>query len=499
MTTTNWLEAIPENWTGTLRLRVRGRSMYPTLRPGDELMVESVTPADLRPGDWLVVRSPSGALIHRFLRFDRQGRLLTKGDGHRRPDPPWSSEALLGRVVAFIREGKTLSVESGGWQERMRTLWHRTMAFVWHLLGRRGALLLALLVLLLPLAVRASVVLSSFEATPQDDSILITWETASETNMAGFYVRRSLQEDGIYERVSDFIWSEGDIVGWSYDFTDTDVEEDVTYYYKLEAEEADGSVEFHGPISARIGDDPEPTEEPTSEPTDEPTDEPTEEPTDAPPPTATPEPYVNFWAEETDLQAGDCTTIQWQTVNVQAVYLDGRGVLGMSGRTFCPCSDETHTLRVIYNDGSYEDQSITLNVSGTCPAPDERVSATPTPTPRLAATPTTRPAQPTANPTRTPSPTATRASTSPDAAPSPSPTATPISRTPQPSSSPSPTPSGSPGPTPSRTLPPTQDLEGEAVENSTGNGSRAGLIVVLIAGGALMTAGGWGIWKAWKG
>jgi len=132
-----WLEVLDGGWPGSMRLRVQGSSMWPTLRPGDQVTVEPVTIDDLRTGDWVILRGPSGLFLHRFLGFTGDGRLLAKGDGHRVPDAPWPQEALVGRAVTFAHGGRVFSATpSPG--ERARALVHRLMAHAWVLLRRVG-------------------------------------------------------------------------------------------------------------------------------------------------------------------------------------------------------------------------------------------------------------------------------------------------------------------------------------------------------------------------
>ena len=64
-----WLEVLDGGWPGSMRLRVQGSSMWPTLRPGDQVTVEPVTIDDLRTGDWVLLRGPSGLFLHRFLGY----------------------------------------------------------------------------------------------------------------------------------------------------------------------------------------------------------------------------------------------------------------------------------------------------------------------------------------------------------------------------------------------------------------------------------------------
>ena len=378
-----WPDIIAQSPAGELRLRVRGRSMWPTLQPGDELHVTPIAAEALQPGDWIVIHAPNGPLIHRFLGFTREGKLLTKGDAHRAPDPPWPQEALLGRVTAFTRRGITTAVRPPSLAERTKTMWHRVVAGIWqrrcsrrHTLPSVWLALLCLALMSHPLL--AAVTLSRLEARVQTDSIKVYWETASEVNMSVFYVLRSLSETGTYSRISNFIPAEGDLGGAMYEYIDDNVQAGTTYYYKLEAVETNGSSEFHGPVSARIplpGENATPTLTPTPSPTPTSTPVPT---TAAPPPTATPEPFVHFWADQTAVQAGQCVTLQWETAEIDGVFLDGVGVPGVSGKTVCPCANETHVLRVTYRDGSTQDFTVTLSVQGVCTPAPPNSTATPT-------------------------------------------------------------------------------------------------------------------------
>ena len=298
-----WVEALDGGWSGPLRLRVRGRSMWPSLRPGDQVTVEPISLGSLRAGDWVVVREREGLILHRFLGLTRDGFLLTKGDGLRRPDPARSPDDLLWRAVALSREGRTIPVSSTALRERTRTTLHRLVATTWSLLRRVG--LLILFVALVPAIVNAAVTLVSFEATGEAQVIRITWETASEVDTLAFYVKRSLQESGEYQPISEIIPAMGDVVGAYYEHTDASVEIGTTYYYELEAMDTSGGSELFGPISATLllptTDTPTPTLTPTSTPTS--TSNGTRRPPSTPVPTFTSTPYepgqaaIEFWVD----------------------------------------------------------------------------------------------------------------------------------------------------------------------------------------------------------
>jgi hypothetical protein len=270
--------------------------MWPTLRPGDQVTVEPATADDLRPGDWVLLQRHEGLFLHRLLGFTKRGALLTKGDGHRAPDAPWPPQALRGRAVALSRQGRTILISSSSLRERVKTTIHRLLATAWSLVRRAGFLIL--LFALTPAIARAAVELISFEATPIGKSVRVTWVTGSEVDMLGFDLQRATAPEAEYLSIV-FVWAKGEIVGASYEHTDTDVEYGQTYYYQLEAIESDEDSEFHGPISITVPfpvtDTPTPSPSPSPGPpppppavTSTPTPGPTSTPPTGTPPTSTP-------------------------------------------------------------------------------------------------------------------------------------------------------------------------------------------------------------------
>lgn len=82
-------------------------SMQPGLSPGDVALVAHVAePRGLRPGEVVLVDDPelaSGSYLHRVLRHDPGGALVTKGDANRDPDYPAVEPArVLGRMRAVV-------------------------------------------------------------------------------------------------------------------------------------------------------------------------------------------------------------------------------------------------------------------------------------------------------------------------------------------------------------------------------------------------------------
>jgi hypothetical protein len=121
-------------------------------------------------------------------------------------------------------------------------------------------LVLLVLLLLIVQPAQAAVTLIYFNATGEDGMVLLQWATASEMNNSGFFINRSDQRDGNYERVSPFIYTaENSEFGANYDYTDTGLTNGQTYWYKLESVDRNNHSHFEDPISAVPGEAPQAT------------------------------------------------------------------------------------------------------------------------------------------------------------------------------------------------------------------------------------------------
>lgn len=115
------------------------------------------------------------------------------------------------------------------------------------------AFLFSLFILLTYQRVKANVELVSFTATPEGNSILIEWETATELDNAGFIVQRSEHPVLDFGDYSPFILARGSGAGGAnYEFLDENATVDVTYYYILQAWDINNQYETFGPVSAII-------------------------------------------------------------------------------------------------------------------------------------------------------------------------------------------------------------------------------------------------------
>ncbi len=86
---------------GRTVVRVTGRSMYPTLRNGERVVVYPVAYDELAVGDLIVFHDGRGIICHRLIR--KANRLLyLKGDTNLWADPPVIWAQVLGRVTSTV-------------------------------------------------------------------------------------------------------------------------------------------------------------------------------------------------------------------------------------------------------------------------------------------------------------------------------------------------------------------------------------------------------------
>jgi hypothetical protein len=95
--------------------RAQGTCMYPTVRPGDVLRLQSRPAAEVVVGDIAVCRAPDFLFGHRVIdKGERDGRafIITRPDRVRAGnDAPTFDENLLGVVVTITRQGKPVPLQ----------------------------------------------------------------------------------------------------------------------------------------------------------------------------------------------------------------------------------------------------------------------------------------------------------------------------------------------------------------------------------------------------
>lgn len=107
-----WGQAEEAHW-----IPVRGTSMLPMLRQGDQLLVAHGK-WQIRRGDIFVFQRQDGLIAHRVLRVqstDGKHALRTKGDNVLGLDPVLTEDEVLGRVLQVRRADKVLKLDTRLW------------------------------------------------------------------------------------------------------------------------------------------------------------------------------------------------------------------------------------------------------------------------------------------------------------------------------------------------------------------------------------------------
>jgi signal peptidase I len=97
----------------TVRFRAAGRSMLPTVRDGDCLIVAPVSAREIAVGDVVLCEGRRGPVAHRVAAIETDAgtaRFVLRGDASFEDDAPIDEAQLRGRVVAVERGGRRLPV-----------------------------------------------------------------------------------------------------------------------------------------------------------------------------------------------------------------------------------------------------------------------------------------------------------------------------------------------------------------------------------------------------
>ena len=91
-------------------------------------------------------------------------------------------------------------------------------------------------------------------------------------------------------------------------------------------------------------------------------------------PTPTPSAEINFTADRTTINQGECATLSWSVQNVQAVWVYPLGAnytafprTGVGTEVVCPATTTTYEMRVRLRDGSTQFRQVTITVNPVAP------------------------------------------------------------------------------------------------------------------------------------
>jgi len=125
--------AISQNPIGTLsrellalghavRFSAGGRSMRPTIRPGERITVAPTAPKDIRLGDIVLYDTARGLIAHRIVGCSRGApdgfQFTPRADAAFSCDDPVDGEQALGRVVSVQRDNEWLDLT--GWGAKVK-------------------------------------------------------------------------------------------------------------------------------------------------------------------------------------------------------------------------------------------------------------------------------------------------------------------------------------------------------------------------------------------
>lgn len=95
--------------------KLKGNSMFPTLRAGDKGLFEKCYPDNLHVGDILLWEQSGELIAHRLISIvnqDNNWEIITRGDNNSINDKKFTENELIGKLVAFERNGRVIAIDS---------------------------------------------------------------------------------------------------------------------------------------------------------------------------------------------------------------------------------------------------------------------------------------------------------------------------------------------------------------------------------------------------
>ena len=102
----------------SVRFQAPGRSMKPSIREDETIIIEPITPSEVRKGDIILYNNHTGVIAHRVIRIERKDTsqppdsFILRGDASITNDKPVAAEQILGKVVSVVRNGRTIDLYS---------------------------------------------------------------------------------------------------------------------------------------------------------------------------------------------------------------------------------------------------------------------------------------------------------------------------------------------------------------------------------------------------
>ena len=96
--------------SGSLRLRLRGLSMLPSLWPGDEVEFAACDAAELQRGEVVLAVRDERIFVHRVVKVGESAYVITRGDAMPGPDAAFPPQAVVGKAIRVLRGGRSFPV-----------------------------------------------------------------------------------------------------------------------------------------------------------------------------------------------------------------------------------------------------------------------------------------------------------------------------------------------------------------------------------------------------
>ena len=124
---------------GQVRLKVTGTSMLPSVWPGDILIIDRCSAAELAVGEIVLCYRSEELVAHRLTgKFGK--RIVTRGDSLDYYDSPFEEDEIVGRVLSILRDGRYVDPSPTWWNRMGSCILRRSQLSVRMLLGLRRRL-----------------------------------------------------------------------------------------------------------------------------------------------------------------------------------------------------------------------------------------------------------------------------------------------------------------------------------------------------------------------
>jgi signal peptidase I len=99
----------------SVKLRLGGFSMYPSLKPGDVATIEQCPLTALKPGDVIAFKVQNRWIAHRLIKKEEAEGIIilhTRGDSCLNMDKPIKADSYAGKIISIERNNNEFTLSS---------------------------------------------------------------------------------------------------------------------------------------------------------------------------------------------------------------------------------------------------------------------------------------------------------------------------------------------------------------------------------------------------